>query len=119
MPVRFLNLLTSQASLEVGHAFLKKFIPSNDHLSMLFFMGGQTIAITQKKKQFCYVFDLHSRDERVIFVPNGNSVLLKCKGIFELEKYIQVAYLEYRDRTQQFFQVQLVEIDVDENLRLD
>ena len=52
VPVRFLNLLTSQASLEVGHAFLKKFIPSNDHLSMLFFMGGQTIAITQKKNNF-------------------------------------------------------------------
>ena len=72
-----------------------------------------------KKNQFWYVFDLHSRDERVIFVPNGKSVLLKCNGIFELEKYIQVAYLEYRDRTQQHFQAQLVEIAVDETLRLD
>ena len=49
VPVRFLNLLTSQASLALGHVFLKKLIPSHDHVSMLFFMGGQTIAITQKK----------------------------------------------------------------------
>ena len=49
VPVRVLNLLTSQASVAVGHAFLKKFIPSNDHVSILFFMGGETMAIIQKK----------------------------------------------------------------------
>lgn len=52
VPVRVLNLLTSRASVAVGHAFLKKFIPSNDDVSMLFFMGGETIAIIQKKINF-------------------------------------------------------------------
>ena len=32
--------------------------------------------------------------ERGLFVPNGKSVLLKFKDLFELEKYIQVAYLD-------------------------
>ena len=46
---------------------------------------------------------MHSQDETTLFVPNGKSVLLKLKDLFQLEKYTQVAHLQYRDRTQQFF----------------
>lgn len=111
-----------QISLAVGHVFLRNSIPSNDHVSMFFFMGSLTIAIIQKN-QFQYVFHSDSRDERGLFVPNGKSVLLKFKDFYESEKYIQVAYLyyclQYKDRTQQYFQAQLVQIHVDQALRLD
>ena len=66
-------------------------------------MDGLTIAFIQKKNQFQYVFKSHSRDERGLLVPNENSVLSKFRNLFELEKYIQVAYLQYRDRAQQYF----------------
>ena len=46
VPKRFSNFLILQASLAVGHAFLRNSIPSNDHVSMLFFMGGLTMTIT-------------------------------------------------------------------------
>ena len=61
----------------------------------------------------CYhLFDSHSRDERGLSVIDGTSVLIKFIDLFEIEKYIQVAYLEYRDRQQAYFQIQFIEMTV-------
>ena len=51
-------------------------------------------------QNFFYVFDSHSRDERGLNIPNGRSILLKFRYIFEIEKYLQVVYLEFRDKQQ-------------------
>ena len=61
-------------------------------------------------QNFFYVFDSHSRDERGLNIPNGRSVLLKFSYIFEIEKYIQVAYLEFRDKQQMYFQAQFIRL---------
>ena len=53
-------------------------------------------------QNFLDVFDSHSRDEGGINIPNGRSVLLKLRYIFEIAKYIQVAYLEFRWATDVF-----------------
>ena len=61
----------------------------------------------------CYhLFDSHSRDERGLSVIDGTSVLMKFNDLFEIEKYIQVAYLEYTDRHQARFQIQVIEVTV-------
>ena len=72
-------------------------------------MGGNTTAI-MSLQNFFYVFDSYSRDERGLNIPNGRSVLLKFRYIFEIEKYIQVAYLEFGDKQQMYFQAQFIRL---------
>ena len=60
-------------------------------------MGGYTTALISSQK-FFYVFDSHIRDKRGLNIANGRSVLLKFGYIFEIQKYIQLAYLGYRDQ---------------------
>ena len=43
---------------------------------------------------------------------DGSFVLMKFNDLFEIEKYIQVTYLEYRDRQQSYFQIQFIEVTV-------
>ena len=52
-----------------------------------------------------YLFDSHSRDERGLSVVDGTPVLMKSRGLYELEKYLQLAYLEYGDRQKAYFQL--------------
>ena len=59
-----------------------------------------------------YLFDSHSRDERGLSVIVETSVLMKFRNLYELDKYLQVAYLEYRDKQQAYFQLQFVEVNV-------
>ena len=59
-------------------------------------------------QNFFYVFDSHSWDERGLNIPNGRSVLLKFRYIFETEKYMQVVCLEFRDKQQTYFQAQFI-----------
>ena len=47
------------------------------------------------------------------------SVLMKFRDLYELEKYLQVAYLEYRDRQQGYFQLQSAEVNVGSNEKVD
>ena len=63
------------------------------------------------------MFDSHSRDERGLFVEYGSSVLMEFKDIFELEKYIQVAYLEFRDFERQYFQAEFISLNMEQNVR--
>ena len=44
---------------------------------------------------------------------------MKFRDLCELEKYLQVAYLEYRDRQQAHFQLQFVEVNVGSNEKVD
>ena len=41
------------------------------------------------------------------------------RDLYELEKYLQVAYLEYRDREQAYFQLQFIEVNVRFNEKVD
>ena len=72
-------------------------------------MGGNTAAIMSLQNLF-YVFDSHRRDEKGLNIPNGRSVLLMFRYIFEIEKYIQVAYLEFGDKQQMHFKVQFIRL---------
>ena len=64
-------------------------------------MDGFTTAINLSRNCY-YSIDSHSRDERRLSVVDGTSVLMKFNDLFEIEKYIQVAFLEYRDRHQAY-----------------
>ena len=44
---------------------------------------------------------------------------MKFRNLCELENYLQVAYLEYRDRQQAHFQLQFVEVNVGSNEKVD
>ena len=63
-------------------------------------------------RNWYYLLDSHSRDERGLSVIDGTSVLMKFNDFSEIEKYIQVALLEYRDRQQAYFQIQFTEVTV-------
>ena len=65
-------------------------------------MEGFTTAVILLRNCY-YLFDSHSRDERTLSVVDGKSVLMKFRDLYELEKYLQVAYLKYRDRQQAYF----------------
>ena len=65
------------------------------------------------------LFNSQSHDERGLSVVDGTPVLMKFRLLYELEKYLQVAYLEYRDRQQAYFQLQSVEVNVGSNVKVD
>ena len=50
-----------------------------------------------------YLYDSNRHDERGLSMVDGTSVLMKFRDLYELEKYLQVAYLEYRARQQAYF----------------
>ena len=72
-------------------------------------MEGFTTAIVSSGNCY-YLFDSHSRDERWLSMIHGTSVLMKFNDLFENEKCIQKAYLEYRDRQKAYFQIQFIEV---------
>ena len=106
IPVQYLRLETQLATLINGDSFLRDLLTTggNNGITLcLLFMEGFTTAIILLRNCY-YLFDSHSRDERDLSVVDGTSVLMKFRDLYELEKYLQVAYLEYRDR-QQFVEV--------------
>ena len=60
-------------------------------------MVGYTTTVISSQN-FFYAFDSYSPDERGLNIANRRSVLLKFRYIFKIEKYTQVAYLEYKDQ---------------------
>lgn len=112
--VTLLNLETCVANINEGYPLLQ--IPfstrQNNDNSGLIIIDGYTIAVFQLPDGKFYVFDSHSRDERGLSVFDGKSCLLKFKNIYEVEKYIQVHYLEYRERESTYFQLQFLEIEI-------
>ena len=107
--IEFLELEMKLVRLRDGDPLLRNIIPDSDNVLFLLFVGGNTTAI-MSLQIFCYVFHSHSRDERGLNIPNGRSVLLNFRYIFEIEKYIQVAYLEFRDKQQMYFQAQFIRL---------
>ena len=62
-----------------------------------------------------YLFDLYSRDSQCFSVSNGTSVLFKLSCLQQVQNYIEVIRLEYQGRNRQYFQLQFLQIEV-ENL---
>ena len=119
IPVEFLELKTEIAYLRTGEPFLRRIVSSEcDEIMFLLFMGGFTTALMKQHNHF-YLFDSHSRDEQGLSVAGGTSVLLKFSDLMEVEKYIQVFYLEYRSLEQSYFQLQFVYVNIDRILRSD
>lgn len=123
--VIFRKLIDCEATLVQDFPFLRSLNhfarEETDAIKYLMFIEGFTIAIYRTISNTIstyYVFDSHSRDLRGLTAPNGTSVLLRFDNLYELEKYIQVFYLEYRSKEITYFQIQFIEITTTENLRL-
>ena len=102
IPVQYLRLETQLATLINGDSFLTDLLTTggnNGIILCLLFIEGFTTTIVLLRN-FYYLFDSHSRNERVLSLVDGTLVLMKFRDLYELEKYLQVAYLEYIDRQQ-------------------
>ena len=64
-------------------------------------MEGFTTAIILLRNCY-YLFDSDNRDERGLSVDDGTSIMMKFRDLYELEDYLKVAYLEFRDRQQAY-----------------
>ena len=96
IPVQYLRLETQLATLVNGDSFLRDILTTegnNGIILCLLFMEGFTTAINLLRNCY-YLFDSHSPDERLLSMSDGTSVLMKFIDLYELEKYLQVAYLE-------------------------
>ena len=93
--VEILEIKTEIAYFRTGEPFLRIIVSSEFEETMfLLFMGGLTTTLMKQHNHF-YLFDSHSRDEQGLSVAGGISVLLRFSDPMEVEKYIQVFYLEY------------------------
>ena len=77
-------------------------------------MNSTVITIICHSRSY-YLFDSLSRDSRGFAVSNGTSVSLKFSCLQQFENYIEVIHLEYQGGERQYFQLQFLEIEV-ENL---
>ena len=73
-------------------------------------MREYATALIQRNRY--YLFDSHIREGRELSVAEGNSMLLRFGSSLEIEHYIQVAYLEYRDLEQCYFHVHFLYLNV-------
>ena len=112
IPVRYVRLETQLATLTFGDSFLRYVFRENANnastaLSLLLMEGFTTAIISSgtSSGNFYYLFDSYSRDERGMSVINGTSVFMKFNDLFEIEKYIQEAYLEQIDRQEAYVQI--------------
>ena len=98
----------------IGARFLfNSFLPCSRSAALLF-INSTVTAITSHSRSY-YLFDSHSRDSRGFVVSNGESVLLKCSCLQQVENYTEVIFLEYQGRERQCFQLKFLEREV-ENL---
>lgn len=52
-------------------------------------------------------------------VADVSSVLINFECMLGIERYIQVVYLEYKDKIQAYFQIQFINVDIDKNKGLN
>ena len=102
IPVWNSRLETQLATQTNGDSILWDVLTWDVTTLFLLFMESFTTAIILSRSCY-YLFDSHSSDERVLSIVDGTSVLMKFNDQFEIEEYIQVAYLKYRDRQQAYF----------------
>ena len=74
---------------------------NNGIILCLLFLEGFTTAIILLRNYY-YLFDLHSRNERGLNGVDGKSVLMRFRDLYEPEKHLQVAS----------FQLKFVEVNV-------
>ena len=80
------------------------------------FISGFTIVVIPYLDSY-YLFDSYSRNGQGSTIPPGKSVLLKFPGLQDIEKYVQVVYLQERNLYYAYFQIQYVHINIsDENV---
>ena len=113
LPIDFLVFKTEMAHLRTRGLFLQR-TSTKIHLEVMFllFMGGFTAALMKQNNHF-HLFDSQSRDERGLSIVGGTSVLLKFLDLKQVEKNIQVFYLEYRSLEQSCFQLQCMHVNKD------
>ena len=102
IPVWNSRLETQLATQTNGDSILWDVLTWDVTTLFLLFMESFTTAIILSRSCY-YLFDSHSSDERVLSIVDGTSVLMKFNDLFQIEEYIQVAYLEYRDSQQACF----------------
>ena len=116
MRVLIAVLLNSTSDLHDGAATIgsKRFLlnPFQNRQTALLFMDGPVTAIIGLSRGF-YLFDSHSRNRQGIADSDGSSVLLKLSRLEYVQNYNEVIHLEYQDRERQYFQLQFLDIQVD------
>ena len=112
IPIQYGRLETQLATLKNRNSFLRDVLTETTGTALCFlFMESFTTTIILSGNCF-YLFESHSRNERGLSIADGTSALVKFNDLFKTEKYIQNAYLEYRDRHQAYFQRQVIEVTV-------
>ena len=79
-----------------GLPFLRCCIPQNICDGLLSFIGGNTTAVVPRQNKF-YLFNSHSHDCRGLYVSDSTSVLFRFHDLLEVERHIQVVYLDFRE----------------------
>ena len=107
-----MRLETKIVTLTEGQLFLRSIVRGNNKHMFLLFLAELTTAALQHNV-FFYVFDSHSGKIHDICVAYGTSALIKFGSLLEIERYVQVVYLEYKDKIQSYFQIQFINVDID------
>ena len=114
IPEPYLKYILHDGEAIIGTRFLfSPFLPCSRSAALLFINSAVTAIISHSRSH--YLFDSHNRDSPGFAVSNETSVLLKFSCLQHVENYIEVIYLEYQGREKQYFQLQFLEIEV-ENL---
>ena len=86
------------STLTHGDSFLREVLIENTGTTLcLLFMESFPTAIILSKNRY-YLFASQSPHEKGLSIVDVTSVIMEFNDLFGIEKYIQVAYLEYRDR---------------------
>ena len=80
---------------------------------LLLFVNHYCISLTFGKKAI-YVFDSHSRNHLGQPVENGYSMLIKFRQLNDVVRYVHKTYFSDRSRTTLPFQINSIEIDMEE-----
>ena len=80
----------------------------------MLFINSKVTDILSYSRSY-YLFDSHLRDSPGFLVRNETSVLPKFSCLQQVRIYIEIIDLEYQGRRRQYFQLQFLEIEV-ENL---
>ena len=102
--VNFLNLNARDVALADGLQFLRYCFSHNICDELLLFIGGNTKAIVPLLNKV-YLFDSNSHDGRSLCVSDDTSVLLRFHDLLEVERYIEVAHMKFRDIQRLYFQL--------------
>ena len=90
--------LKQLSTLTHSDSFLREVLIENTGTTLcLLFMKSFPTAIILLRNRY-YLFASQSPHEKGLSIVDGTSVIMEFNDLFEIEKYIQVAYLEYRDR---------------------